>query len=79
MQPMLFQELMGKLTHSLTETINAIKDEAPTGIGGVGRALIAKFEGWRDEVEGMQRGEAMDAPEGQGNVKMSSESGLYTD
>ncbi|KAI5450030.1 hypothetical protein NCC49_003792 [Naganishia albida] len=77
--PMLFQEVMGKLSHSLTETINAIKDEAPTGIGGVGRALIAKFEAWRDEVEGMQKGEPVAAPEGQGNVEMSSESGLYTD
>lgn len=76
---MLFQEVMGKLSHSLTETINAIKDEAPTGIGGVGRALIAKFEAWRDEVEGMQKGEPVAAPEGQGNVEMSSESGLYTD
>lgn len=70
---------MGKLDHALSETINAIKDEAPTGIGGVGRALIAKFEGWRDEVDGLRKGQPVDAPEGQGGVEMSSQSGLYTD
>ncbi|KAJ9126817.1 hypothetical protein QFC24_001850 [Naganishia onofrii] len=77
--PMLFQELMVKLSHSLTETINAIKDETPSGVGGVGRALMTKFEGWRDEVDGMRKGQPVDAPEGQGRVEMSSESGLYTD
>ncbi|KAJ9109901.1 hypothetical protein QFC19_001881 [Naganishia cerealis] len=77
--PMLFQELMVKLSHSLTETINAIKDETPSGIGGVGRALISKFEAWRDEVDGLRKGQPVDAPEGQGGVEMSSESGLYTD
>lgn len=77
---MLFHEVMGKLAHSLTETINAIKDESPSGIGGVGRALIDKFEGWRSEVEGLRRGHAVgDAAEGQGGVQMTSESGLYTD
>lgn len=70
---------MVKLSHSLTETINAIKDETPSGVGGVGRALISKFEGWRDEVDGMRKGQPVDAPEGQGAVEMSSESGLYTD
>jgi hypothetical protein len=46
----MFSEQMIKIDHVLTEVINAIQDEAGSGISDVGRALQDKFKGWRQEV-----------------------------
>lgn len=56
-QPMLFSELMIKLSSALTDAINAIDQESGSGVGDVGRQLQNKFKGWRDEVDGVSRSE----------------------
>lgn len=50
---MMFSEVMINLSKALTDTINAIENEAGGGISGVGKTLQDKFKGWRDEVDGV--------------------------
>ncbi len=75
----MFSEQMLKLSHALTEVIHAIEDESGSGIGGVGRSLIAKFGGWRDEVDLMRAGKPVQSEVGQGDVRKRGEGGLYSD
>lgn len=81
---MLFNETFSTLSTAFTTAINAIKDESGSGVGDVGKKLIAKLEGWRAEVDGLRAGKPIEgAEEGEGSgskvERSGGEGGMFQD
>lgn len=60
----MFAETFSKLSGAFTDAINSVKGESGSGIGSVGKALMARLEEMRDEVDGWRQGQGVKGAEG---------------
>ncbi|WVQ81495.1 hypothetical protein IAT38_003619 [Cryptococcus sp. DSM 104549] len=84
--PEVFKDTFSHLSSAFTTAINKITDESPSGVGSVGKALIAKLEAMRDEVDGWRMGKGLPEVEREGGERgdevergVGAEGGLYKD
>ena len=63
-EPEMFAETFSKLSGAFTDAINSVKGESGSGIGTVGKALMARLEEMRDEVDGWRQGKGVKGAEG---------------
>lgn len=85
-QPQVFKDTFGHLSSAFSEAISSIQHESGSGIGFVGKALIARLENMRDEVDGWRTGKGLPEVEKHGgelgeDVEQAEgdEGGLYKD
>lgn len=85
-QPEVFKDTFGHLSSAFSEAISSIQHESGSGIGYVAKALIAKLENMRDEVDGWRTGKGLPEVEKHGgelgeDVEQAEgdEGGLYKD
>jgi hypothetical protein len=77
---MVFRDTFARLSSAFSQAINHIQDESGSGIGTVGKALIARLEGMRNEVDGWRMGKGLPATrEGERgeDVERVGQGGLY--
>ena len=73
---MLFRETFTTLSTAITTAIHTIDDESGSGIGTVAKALKAKLEGMRAEVDGWQAGKGLpEAATGESNEDVERSQG----
>nr|ODN90525.1 hypothetical protein L203_01634 [Cryptococcus depauperatus CBS 7841] len=84
--PQVFQDTFLHLSSAFTQAIHAIEDESSSGIGFVGKALKAKLESMRDEIDGWRMGKGLPEVEKHGgelgkdvDLAKEDEGGLYRD
>jgi hypothetical protein len=79
----MFAETFSKLSGAFTDAIQAVQGESGSGIGTVGKALIARLEELRSEVDGWRQGQGVKGAEkGEQNdqvERIEGQSGLYRD
>ena len=79
---MVFRDTFSSLSSAFSHAINSIEDEAGSGVGTVGKALIHRLESMRNEVDGWRMGkglpEAIKGEQG-GDVERVGQGGLYKD
>jgi hypothetical protein len=68
----LFKQTFHDLSGAFTKAIQTVQDEAPQGVGSVGKTLISKLEAMREEIDGWRRGEGMDEVKAQGGERTDS-------
>lgn len=85
-QPEVFKDTFGHLSSAFSEAISSIQHESGSGIGYVGKALIARLEKMRDEVDGWRIGKGLPEVEKHGGERgedveqaEGDEGGLYKD
>ncbi|OXG78462.1 hypothetical protein C348_04246 [Cryptococcus neoformans Gb118] len=84
--PEVFKDIFGHLSSAFSEAISSIQHESGSGIGYVAKALIARLENMRDEVDGWRTGKGLPEVEKHGgelgeDVEQAEgdEGGLYKD
>lgn len=74
--PFEVESQLTSLIKALSGTVDAFESSASSSPEG--QAILAKFTSWRDEVEGMLKGEAIPAREGRSGQGVE-EGGLYNE
>jgi len=63
-QPEMFNQTFRDLSSAFTTALQAIQDEAGSGIGSVGKALMARLEAMRGEIDGWRMGQGLPGAQG---------------